>query len=354
MDSPITRLHRRFTAWKKAIGALFARLGRLFASWGQGLITLLAPLGRRAASWGKGLDAFLSRLGRLFVLRPLPLFAVAVSAAVLLALCLGGAVDSPPLTYFSYLYSSYALAAVCVALPGAVRRIQRAVAPSPEPPAGAGPAMKAAHRYLMDAEYRVRTLLYPSLGFNFFYAALKLAVGFHYHSEWMIGVGCYYMVLSGMRFTLLRRFLARRGQAEDAADGRLYRLTALGLLAMTLVMTGLVIQMVLLDRAYHYPGVLIYAFALYAFVKIGAAAPALLRARRGDSRVLEASRCLSFACALVSMLALQTALIDQFGGAGDFSRTANTLTGAAVCLLLLMLSAVMLRRSGLGSHPEEE
>ena len=97
---------------------------------------------------------------------------------------------------------------------------------------------------------------------------------------------------------------------------------------------------------------LVYAFALYAFVKIISAVSALIRHRHGENRLLAASRCVSFACALMSMLALQTALIDRFG-TPRFAMTANALFGSAVCAAMLGMCAFMLRRSRLYNRIED-
>ncbi|MBQ6326282.1 MAG: hypothetical protein IJI26_09485 [Clostridia bacterium] len=277
--------------------------------------------------------------------RPALLALIVVTAAVLETLCLNGTIQAPAVAYFSYLYSTYALIVFCAWLPGHVRRRRSAASRRLYKIANAHPCLEPVRRFLSDAEYRLQALLYPSLAFNLLYGGFKLAMGVYYRSWWMTGVGFYYIILAGMRFGLLRHFLLRKGNGSAAADWRLYRRTAWALLALTLAMSGLITQTVLLNRAYDYPGTLIYAFALYAFIKIGVAAPSLIRHRNGENRVLAASRSLSFACALMSILALQTAMIHRFGGGEAYACTANALTGLAVCLLMLGMCLSMLLRS---------
>ena len=48
---------------------------------------------------------------------------VVVSAAILLTLCLNGTIAVPAVSYFAYLYSTYALVLVCAWLPGAAKRL---------------------------------------------------------------------------------------------------------------------------------------------------------------------------------------------------------------------------------------
>ena len=48
----------------------------------------------------------------------------------------------------------------------------------------------------------------------------------------------------------------------------------------------------------------------------------------------------------MSILALQTAMIAEFGGGADFARTMNTIAGAVIAGLLIALSLMMLIKSG--------
>lgn len=284
-------------------------------------------------------------LNRLLTPNPIVVALIALSAAILVSFSLKGAIQAPAVVYFSYLYSSYALVVFCAWLSGYVRRRRNAASKALDKIADAHPRLESVRRFLSDAEYRLQALLYPSLAFNLLYGGFKLATGIYYRSGWMIGVGFYYIILAGMRFALLRNFILRKAKESTAADWRLYRRTAQALLVLTLAMSGLIVQTVWLNRAYNYPGILIYAFALYAFVRIGVAAPSLIRHRKADNRVLAAARCVSFAGALMSILALQTALINRFGGGEAFARSANALTGAAICLLMLGMCTSMLRQS---------
>ena len=100
------------------------------------------------------------------------------------------------------------------------------------------------------------------------------------------------------------------------------------------------------DQTYRYPGILIYVMAVWAFAKIIIAVKNLIQRRKEDEPILAAARTLSFAAALMSILALQTAMITEFGGGADFARTMNTIAGAVIAGLLIALSLMMLFKSG--------
>ena len=195
---------------------------------------------------------------------------------------------------------------------------------------------------LFDYEQRSRYILYLSLTFNLLYAIFKLATGIYFHSFWMGALGIYYAVLAALRFFLLRSMSNQDDQQGWAA----YRRTAWQLNFLTLVMSGVFVQMVIQNRAYSYPGVLIYAMGMWAFYKIITAVINLIKRHKEENKALAAARCISFAGALMSILALQTAMIAQFGeDAADFAYIMNAIGGAVVTALLITLSALMIARS---------
>lgn len=190
-----------------------------------------------------------------------------------------------------------------------------------------------------DPNARSRYSLHFSLAANIAFALLELAEGLYFGSLWLIAVGAYYAVLGVMRYSLLRSLRTANAQEEKKA----YFRTAILLNVLTVTMTGIFAQLIIDDQSFHYPGVLIYAMALWAFIKIILAVRNLIRRRKEDEPILAAARCLSFAAALMSILALQTAMISQFGeDALDFAHTMNGIAGAVITALLITLSAMML------------
>ena len=68
--------------------------------------------------------------------------------------------------------------------------------------------------------------------------------------------------------------------------------------------------------------------------------------RKLETPVLAAAKMLSFACALMSILATQTAMLTQFGdGNTKFARLMNAATGSVVCFLIFGLAVWMVRRA---------
>ena len=204
---------------------------------------------------------------------------------------------------------------------------------------------------LFNYERRSQFMLNLSLALNLFYAIFKLGTGCYYHSFWMGALGIYYAVLAGLRFSLLRAI----HRPIDQGGVLIYRRTGWLLNLLTLTMTGIFVQMVRENQAYDYPGVLIFAMAVWAFAKIIVAAVNLIKRQKDEKKVLAAARCISFAGALMSILALQTALLARFGeGAVTVAQTMNAITVAGVTALLITLSALMIARSGAWKYTDEK
>ena len=196
---------------------------------------------------------------------------------------------------------------------------------------------------LDDPEQRAGFFLAASLGTNLLYALFKLLAGKIFQSPWMAALGVYYGLLAIMRFLLLRRMKQNTVKSEWKA----YRNTAVLLLVLTLIIAGIIAQTFLLPKTYDYPGVLIYAFTAYAFGKMISVSVSLARKRHAPNRILAAARCISFAQALMSILAVQVALINRFGAdSPGFTFQMNSLLGAAICLLVIGMSFSMLAKAG--------
>lgn len=100
---------------------------------------------------------------------------------------------------------------------------------------------------------------------------------------------------------------------------------------LNIAVTGFVIQMIWQNKSYTYPGFLIYASAAYTFFCITTAVINMVKYRKMEKPVLSAAKMLSFACALIAMLALQTAMLAQFGsGQKTFARYINSCTGGVL------------------------
>ena len=153
------------------------------------------------------------------------------------------------------------------------------------------------------------------------------------------------MLLTALRYSLTH-YLRRHEPGSDLpAEYRRCRLCGILLLGMTVALGGIVTLIVVQNRGYSYPGLLIYAMAVLTFFLVVNALVNVFRTRRHGSPVLTAVRLVSLSAALVMLLSLETAMISRFGDdKSSFRLWTTTASGAVVCGLVLVLAILLIVR----------
>lgn len=201
------------------------------------------------------------------------------------------------------------------------------------------------HRFLCDGEFRIRQSIAGALCINLIYAAIKFYSGIYYSSTWLITLALYYTILAVMRFLLVIQFNSHEIGKQPIKEQRMAGVCGLLLLLLTVVLAAAAMQMILQNQTYDYPGSLIYAAAAYAFYSVGVSLYNWFKYRLQNSPLLFAAKNCSLASALVSMLAMQTAMLTRFGSDEHFKMVMNIFSSTAVCLIVLILSLFMIRKS---------
>lgn len=265
---------------------------------------------------------------------------LAILGSALLFFTFSKELTETPFAYVSYVLSAYALTILCVYLirniNGNFKALLRLLHRN-----------KYVHRYLTDIPFKTHVSLYFSLALNLLFAAIKLIYGIHYSSIWFGTLAVYYILLSLLRFLLLY-FVNRNGiGTEEVSEYRRYRLCGIILLLMNIVLTGVVILVVRKNEGFQYVGYLIYVVAMYAFYNIITAARDVIKYRKYKSPVMSASKIIKLVTALVSMLALETAMLAQFNEekGPEFQRLMTGMTGGCVCLIVLLIAVGMIVKS---------
>lgn len=282
-------------------------------------------------------------LRRLLGLPPALLLLLTAASAAGLAWVFAAGGEDTPAAIALYTLAFYALCAWAYRAPGLMRWVRG----GPGAWLGRQPLYR---RYRADIRFRGCCALYSGLATSLFFAWFKLAAALLYRSVWLGAIAAYYAVLALIRALLVRQLHRRpAGETPEQAlrrEWRGYRRTGWLMLLLTAAMSGMVVQMVRDGQGYSYPGYIIYVTALYAFYTVIMAVVNLVRFRGAGSPLLSASKAVSLAGAAMSILALQTAMLTQFG-AQDALPAAwrNALTGAGVLALCFGLSAGMIARA---------
>jgi hypothetical protein len=97
----------------------------------------------------------------------------------------------------------------------------------------------------------------------------------------------------------------------------------------------------------QYPGLLIYAAAIYAFILLSTAIVQLVKYRKYKRPLLSAVKTINLSQALVAMFSLQTAMFASFNEAGDLmlERVMNSVFGGLVCCAIFAMAVMMVVQS---------
>lgn len=262
-----------------------------------------------------------------------------VSAAALPYVLING-LSEHPIAYGIYVLSFYTLCVLCFicvkVLPGYRKRLRERVYSHP-----------FGQRYVSDAAFRTHVSLYAALSVNLLYVAVNLLSWFLYRSMWFVVLGVYYVILSVMRFLLLKYIRSNSLGTNRLGELKRARLCSGILLLLNFVLTGAVMMILYRNKGFEYHGILIYVMAAYTFYSTTHAIVDLIKYRKYQSPVMSSSKLISLSAALVSMLALETAMFSQFGGdmAAEDKWLMIALTGAGVSIVVIVLSVLSLINS---------
>ena len=196
----------------------------------------------------------------------------------------------------------------------------------------------------LATNYRYRTVTFATTGLlmNLAFAVFNSVVGIKSQSAWYITLSVYYTLLSIMRYWAVN-YERRISKAEQnkkliLLELAVYRNCSILFLVMTAALGGMVILTLRSQGGRHYPGYTIYAFALYAFIKVPLAIAGRIKAGKMKSPLLMTIQSIGYADACVAILSLQTAMLSSFGQGNLEDRGVelmNAGTGAFMCLMVL-------------------
>lgn len=276
-------------------------------------------------------------LWKLLFPKTIVIFLLVNISVVLLLYAFLGKECPAAVAYGSYTLSAYALTVVCIRIPGIVKKVKARLY-----------ANKYTGTFLTERDLRVRMSLYGGLIFNSCFAIFKVVMGFLYQSKWLFAMAGYNMLLSVMRFILVRRDLRNKKEETDY-ERRIwglhsYKVCGWLMLLLNIAISVIVIIVVFDDHTISYPGFMIYAIAVYTFICLAKAIVNMVRYWHRHNPVFSAVKRIELAKTLVSIFTLQVAMLTQFGG-GDYliHRLVNSMTGGVVCTIIMVMAVLMLK-----------
>lgn len=268
------------------------------------------------------------------------LFLFTIIAVVTLSAVFIKGWDTSPVAYVIYVFSFYTLTVDCVFIsfvfPKQYRKIQQKVSES-----------KYGNRYKTDVDFHTHLWLYISLVFKIIYISTNLISFFLSRSLWFAIFTGYYATLAIMLFLLLRYLQKNELGKNIMGEWKRARLCSYILLTINFALSGAVLMILYQNKSFEYNGILIYAMAAYTFYITIRSIINVIKYRNNPSPILKIRKVINLSAALVSMLALETAMFAQFGQdmLPEHKWLFVALTGAGVSIVVVTLSLSMIIRS---------
>ncbi len=197
-----------------------------------------------------------------------------------------------------------------------------------------------------DVRLRTKIMMIPGLAINGIYVISNIVLGVINHATWFIYLGIYYLYLVVAKGQLLQNLVVSKDTSDYIVEYRKYRNCGVILVLLNFVLAAESVYIVYKNQNYHYQGWLIYAMAAVTFYNLIMSVINTIRFRKYDSPVLSAVKAVNLTTSMVTLLALETAMISQFGGADNenFRRIMVSMTAGAVCLIEFGMGIYMIRR----------
>lgn len=265
---------------------------------------------------------------------PMPAWGNAVLFAVCCALLIWVFVQGLEFwwpAYILYGLSAYCLTALCIRLPGAIRKEKAWLKGHP-----------GVEKILKNAELKFSLELYLEQFINFSYGIFKILSGVILGSAWIGADGIYNMVQALIQ---LFQILRRRKPGTLIQQWKSYRLCGVLILLMHLTLTGIVFQMVNWNRVEESGEIMLIATAAFAFYKFISAFIDLAKDRRHNRPIDSSVRMLEFSQAIFAIFSLQAGLLHVFGTGDSWEHWMNLAVGCLVCFLTVAMGIYMIRRA---------
>ena len=200
----------------------------------------------------------------------------------------------------------------------------------------------------MIGDQRYRIVLSAAVAFvlNLLYALYHGVLGIVNCSLWFIAMCAFYGILATTRFAAVLCERTKKRISSDDTETFVMRLSGILLCGLSIVLAALNYMSLSQNRAAKHGEIIMITIAAYTFYKITMAGIMAVKQRKNPSPLLKTIRRIRYAEVAASVLTLQRSMLVSFGAmSGDQVCRMNAITGAAVCLFVLMLGVRMVIES---------
>ena len=179
--------------------------------------------------------------------------------------------------------------------------------------------------------------------FHLLYAIYHCVLGIINLSLWFIAMCAFYGILAIMRFSAV--LCERKKQEAASYDAEKFVMKLSGILLAVLSFILAAVNYISLSQSMiaKHGEIIMITIATYTFYKITIAVIKAVKQHKNSSLLLKTIRNISYAEVAASILTLQRSMLVSFGAVeADKIWLMNSVTGAAVCLFVLMLGISMI------------
>lgn len=203
--------------------------------------------------------------------------------------------------------------------------------------------------HLLLRNFGFRTVIFAIGSFlmSLLFSAFNAYMGIANRSIWYGALAAFYIALAFLRGGVLVYHKNKIGkktqdQNDEYIKAKVYRNSGIITLILNVALSAAIAQMIFSDAHFSYMGWTVFAYAAYAFYKITLSIISFIKAHKQDDLTVRAIRNINLVDALVSILALQTALLTMFSEDNVDISLFNTFTGVAVSVLSVGIGIYMI------------
>ena len=201
-------------------------------------------------------------------------------------------------------------------------------------------------RLAKDTQLQINLSLYGTLAYNTIYAAFQLFAGIYYNSVWYLSIATYYTLLAIMRFSLLHYLRANKAGEDLESEYKRFRFCGVLLLVMNSALSAITFYITWQNQELRHHSATTVIFAIFTFLSFTLAIINVIRYKKLKSPIFFAAKLISLVSAVVSILALETAIMGYYSAQiSDEARQIITgITGTGVITVTICVGIFMVVR----------
>lgn len=196
--------------------------------------------------------------------------------------------------------------------------------------------------YLLLRNFGFRTIIFAigSFALSLLFSAFNVYMGIVNRSIWYGALASYYIALAVLRGGII--FKSKRKEEGESDQIKTYKNSGIIVLVLNVALSSAIAQMIFAGEHFYYFGWTIFAYSAYAFYKITMSVISFIKSHKQMDLKVRAIRNINLVDALVSILALQTALLTMFSDGKMNISLMNTFTGVVVSLSSIAVGVYMI------------